>query len=123
MIRRPPRSTLFPYTTLFRSDIIVKAAADPGFGHYEVFGIISTFRNRIFPCAVVGTNAGNTPAPAAPTVVTCPITGLTTRTAAGAFNDTRVGGGLGASFDVPLFTKKVDFGIKAVAGEDRKSVV
>src|SRR5258708_29622431 len=23
MIRRPPRSTLFPYTTLFRSDVIV----------------------------------------------------------------------------------------------------
>src|SRR5260370_21657157 len=23
MIRRPPRSTLFPYTTLFRSDILV----------------------------------------------------------------------------------------------------
>src|SRR5688572_31637780 len=27
MIRRPPRSTLFPYTTLFRSD---QAAEDPG---------------------------------------------------------------------------------------------
>src|SRR2546430_7385061 len=27
MIRRPPRSTLFPYTTLFRSDIA--SAADP----------------------------------------------------------------------------------------------
>src|SRR2546422_3535048 len=24
MIRRPPRSTLFPYTTLFRSDSIIK---------------------------------------------------------------------------------------------------
>src|SRR3712207_7663384 len=24
MIRRPPRSTLFPYTTLFRSDYVVK---------------------------------------------------------------------------------------------------
>src|SRR2546426_4233581 len=24
MIRRPPRSTLFPYTTLFRSDALVK---------------------------------------------------------------------------------------------------
>src|SRR2546430_9958496 len=24
MIRRPPRSTLFPYTTLFRSDVISK---------------------------------------------------------------------------------------------------
>src|SRR5689334_24837148 len=29
MIRRPPRSTLFPYTTLFRSDII-NAAGDKG---------------------------------------------------------------------------------------------
>src|SRR6266481_8011106 len=25
MIRRPPRSTLFPYTTLFRSDLICRA--------------------------------------------------------------------------------------------------
>src|SRR5690349_21996128 len=29
MIRRPPRSTLFPYTTLFRSMRIAKALADP----------------------------------------------------------------------------------------------
>src|SRR3989449_11434778 len=28
MIRRPPRSTLFPYTTLFRSDGILDALAD-----------------------------------------------------------------------------------------------
>src|SRR5256885_12438117 len=28
MIRRPPRSTLFPYTTLFRSDHIVHAVHD-----------------------------------------------------------------------------------------------
>src|SRR5258706_7756057 len=28
MIRRPPRSTLFPYTTLFRSDIFGDAGAD-----------------------------------------------------------------------------------------------
>src|SRR5256885_13110086 len=28
MIRRPPRSTLFPYTTLFRSDRIVDERAD-----------------------------------------------------------------------------------------------
>src|SRR3989454_12285009 len=26
MIRRPPRSTLFPYTTLFRSDLVLGAA-------------------------------------------------------------------------------------------------
>src|SRR3712207_9088425 len=27
MIRRPPRSTLFPYTTLFRSVVLVRAAS------------------------------------------------------------------------------------------------
>src|SRR2546430_14437735 len=30
MIRRPPRSTLFPYTTLFRSDDGPKEQANPG---------------------------------------------------------------------------------------------
>src|SRR5258708_19070548 len=28
MIRRPPRSTLFPYTTLFRSDLVVLEEQD-----------------------------------------------------------------------------------------------
>src|SRR2546430_9103747 len=34
MIRRPPRSTLFPYTTLFRSTPLpwVNVMANPGFG-------------------------------------------------------------------------------------------
>src|SRR5687768_18262066 len=31
MIRRPPRSTLFPYTTLFRSRKGAKARSKPGF--------------------------------------------------------------------------------------------
>src|SRR5256885_3055777 len=30
MIRRPPRSTLFPYTTLFRSERIIGAAGPAG---------------------------------------------------------------------------------------------
>src|SRR2546421_7269274 len=29
MIRRPPRSTLFPYTTLFRSEVAVHHVEDP----------------------------------------------------------------------------------------------
>src|SRR3712207_3382722 len=32
MIRRPPRSTLFPYTTLFRSGIVTPGGALPGRG-------------------------------------------------------------------------------------------
>src|SRR5438132_6293658 len=30
MIRRPPRSTLFPYTTLFRSGGVIACALSPG---------------------------------------------------------------------------------------------
>src|SRR3712207_8364390 len=30
MIRRPPRSTLFPYTTLFRSDRVLELLKDAG---------------------------------------------------------------------------------------------
>src|SRR2546426_8021846 len=32
MIRRPPRSTLFPYTTLFRSKALIAHFADPTVG-------------------------------------------------------------------------------------------
>src|SRR3712207_7434268 len=35
MIRRPPRSTLFPYTTLFRS---VQAILSANFGTYDDYG-------------------------------------------------------------------------------------
>src|SRR5687767_15461377 len=33
MIRRPPRSTLFPYTTLFRSGARLRGGADGGHRH------------------------------------------------------------------------------------------
>src|SRR5689334_24237346 len=36
MIRRPPRSTLFPYTTLFRSIVLL---ADPGGGSVDAAGL------------------------------------------------------------------------------------
>src|ERR1041385_1518148 len=37
MIRRPPRSTLFPYTTLFRSGLVTKSADPFSFNGWEVF--------------------------------------------------------------------------------------
>ena len=48
-----------------------RQCADPGWGHYEVFGIYSTFRNRVYPCGVVGTNATDTNPPATPTTIAC----------------------------------------------------
>jgi archaellum component FlaC len=102
------------YTTNKAPDFIVKAAWDPGWGHYEVLGIISEFRSRIYPCGVVGTDTGNlTPGT---TTVPCSVNGSTTPSAVGAFNDSRTGGGAGASAKVPLFAKKLDVGLKFVAG-------
>src|SRR5256886_13100089 len=51
MIRRPPRSTLFPYTTLFRSEVAI-SPDDRGFlfadGIYEV---IRVYCGKLFKCA------------------------------------------------------------------------
>src|SRR3712207_1340227 len=46
MIRRPPRSTLFPYTTLFRS------ALAP-FGRLVVYGVASREAGRVSPGALM----------------------------------------------------------------------
>ena len=97
-------------------DFIVKLAVDPGFGHYEVFGIASDFRNRIYPCAVVGTTAKNFPTPATPNVLACP-NGSTTPSAALAYNDSRFAGGLGASAKLQLVSKKLDLGGKILVGD------
>jgi hypothetical protein len=105
------------YTINKSPDIIIKAALDPGFGHYELFGIISTFRNRVYPCGVVGTNAKDTVVPATPTEITCGSTAPTTVSSFGANNDTRTGGGIGASARWTAAQKKVELGIKGVAGD------
>jgi hypothetical protein len=107
------------YTVNKAPDLIFKAALDPGFGHYELFGIVSFFKNRVYPCGVVGTTAGNIPTPAVPTVVTCTVNGTasTTVSSAGAYNADVTGGGIGASLLWPLFHKHLDFGLKAVGGD------
>jgi len=107
------------YTPNKAPDFIVKAALDPGWGHYELFGIVSEFRTRVYPCAVVGTNANDTTPPATPVTVNCapdPTNPAPTPSTLGAFNDSRTGGGAGASFRVPLFAKKLDVAGKLTAG-------
>src|SRR3712207_7316613 len=45
MIRRPPRSTLFPYTTLFRSGVCVTDLAR-AVSFYETLGFAKAFENQ-----------------------------------------------------------------------------
>src|SRR2546428_8589331 len=56
MIRRPPRSTLFPYTTLFRSTTSALSSAAPMFVHertrFALVGAIS--RRSTFSAPVSG---------------------------------------------------------------------
>src|SRR2546430_16022502 len=48
MIRRPPRSTLFPYTTLFRSGKVAAAARTPPDRLYAWFGSTNELEPRGF---------------------------------------------------------------------------
>ncbi|MGO9404507.1 MAG: hypothetical protein ACLPVW_13680 [Terriglobales bacterium] len=83
-------------------DIIVKAAFEPGFGHYEVFGIFSRFRDRVYPCEEV--SATTTGCGTTPTVSTL-----------GAYNSSKNGGGVGGNARFTL-AKHVDFGLHALYG-------
>jgi len=107
------------YTVNKAPDLIFKAAADPGFGHYELFGIVSFFRDRVYPCGVVGTNAKDTAPPAVTTTLTgnCLSATPTVVSSFGATNQNTIGGGIGASGLWTLFNKHVDFGLKAVGGD------
>src|SRR2546425_4869005 len=57
MIRRPPRSTLFPYTTLFRSPVVESVARDQAQRHVDIgeLGVNHTSALRkIFRTHLVG---------------------------------------------------------------------
>jgi Skp family chaperone for outer membrane proteins len=91
------------YSFNLAPDMIAKVAFEPGFGHYEIFGIARFFRDRIFPNEVIVTNPDGT----------TKVTG----SAAGAYNDSTVGGGLGGSARVPLANKKLSLALKGLWGE------
>lgn len=98
-------------------DFIIKAAVDPGFGHYEVYGVLSAFRNRIYPCGVVGTNKSDTAPPATTTSIFCPVDQSTSPSGLGAFNQTKTGGGVGINFRVPVVPRKLEFELQGLAGD------
>ena len=85
-------------------DFVFKAAFEPGFGHYEIFGVVSDFRDRAFPCVPL-------------TGTTAPAGCATITSATGAFNDDRLGGGIGANARVSVLAKKVDIGIHVFGGD------
>jgi hypothetical protein len=80
------------YSLNYTPDFIGKIAFEPGFGHYEIFGVLSNFRDRIYPNATAATPS-----------------------AAGAFNTKLTGGGGGANARW-LVKKKLELAVHAFGG-------
>lgn len=83
------------YSFNYAPDMIGKIAIEPGWGHWEVFGVGRFFRDRVYPNANSGSTSGNS---------------------VGAYNDSTVAGGIGGGFRGPLFQKKVTIGLKGLYG-------
>jgi len=73
-------------------DFIVKFAADPGWGHYEVFGLSSEFTTRVTPTAANGGPAATN-------------------------NRTAHGGGFGVGMLLPLVPKVLDLQLSGMSGK------
>ena len=86
-------------------DVIAKLAFEPGFGHYEIFGVYSRFRDRIFPCEDVSSTTF------------CGGSATAGPNARAAFNSSKDGGGVGANARWSFVQKHVDFGVHALAGD------
>ncbi len=88
-------------------DVVLKAVFEPGFGHYEIFGLYSRFRDRAYPCGEI--SAVNN--------LACGGTATTTAapSALNAYNSSRNGGGVGANARITI-AKHVDFGLHALTG-------
>lgn len=78
------------YSFNLAPDLIAKAVWEPGWGHYELFGIARFFRDRVYPAKT---------------------------SSAGAYNDSTVAGGIGGGFRAPLARKRISVGLKGVWGE------
>jgi len=86
------------YSFNFTPDFVFKFALQPGWGHWELFGIDRNFRDRIYACAAV--------------TATC-----TVPTTAPPSNSTATGAGIGGSLRGPLVGKFVTVGVKGLWGQ------
>ncbi|MFZ0320994.1 MAG: hypothetical protein WAL56_17840, partial [Candidatus Sulfotelmatobacter sp.] len=102
-------NTTSNYTFNPSPDIIAKAAFDPGFGHYEIFGLYDRFRDRVFPCGEVILVAPATTGP-------CPNGTGTGPSALGAYNNAKNGGGFGVNARWNFDNKHIVFGLHGFGG-------
>jgi hypothetical protein len=98
-------------------DFLVKAAFDPGWGHYEIFGILGTAHETVYPGETTNSNlyGGLTDVAASATTGTT-VLAAPALTAAGYTSDSIKIGGVGGSLRVPIIPKVFTFGVKGMLG-------
>ncbi|MGP8173832.1 MAG: hypothetical protein ACLP7O_04710 [Terracidiphilus sp.] len=92
-------------------DILVKGAFDPGFGHYEIFGLVGFAHETVYPGETTNSNLYGG--------LTDIVTGSAVApslTTAGYIHDSIVVGGVGGSLRVPVIKDKLTFGVKGLFG-------
>jgi hypothetical protein len=99
-------NTTSNYTANPSPDIIAKVSFDPGFGHYEVFGLLDRFRDRVFPCGGLSTTA----------TVGCGGEAAGVSSAVGAYNAAKNGGGFGVNARWNFDNKHIVFGLHGFGG-------
>jgi len=108
LVGEPGANKSYPNTATYSfnpsPDLIAKVAFEPGFGHYEVFGLFSRFRDRIYPCEDV----------AAATL--CGGSATAGPNALGATEVSRNGGGVGANARWTFANKHIVFGVHGLGG-------
>jgi hypothetical protein len=92
-------------------DILAKVAVDPGWGHYEVFGIFRSAHETVYP----GVTTNSTKYGGQKDIATGAAV-VAASTVAGAYPNSIALGGVGASLRVPLITDKLTFGAKGLYG-------
>jgi len=102
-------------------DIIVKATADPGWGHYELFGITGFAQETVYPKVTQNSvkygGVADIMGYAYSSVSPNPgQNAWASSSTSGYYKDSIVLGGIGGSLRVPVIKDKVSFGAKALYG-------
>lgn len=92
-------------------DMLVKAAFDPGFGHYEVFGIARFFQETVYPGETTNSNLYGGLKDIVTGLVVAPAL-----TANGEISNNITLGGGGGSMRLPVVPNKLTLGAKALFG-------
>jgi Skp family chaperone for outer membrane proteins len=95
-------SNLANYSFNYTPDFVVKIAVQPGWGHWEAFGIERNFRDRIYPCTTATSTSSG-----------CEVASASTTP----YNSTAIGAGIGGGVRGPLAGKFATIGLKGLWGQ------